>query len=179
MRDAGRKPGMIRFTESIAIKAPPNAVWALLSDITRWWLPSNPAHARIEVRAEEQAIDVGTEIAFEERAAGIRARAEGTITQWIPGVELAWAGTAVYRHLGFSFPVREGATWRVERRGETSRLVASVWTQFRPGLRGRLLEWYVRAVLNAVRRDRAHTRCELAYLRNAVEEATYHTAGDG
>lgn len=162
---------MFEFTEAIRIEAPRARVWALLADVQRWWLPSNPEHIGLEVRSPDGAIGPGTEIVFEERVAGIRGRAQGRVTRLVPGTEAAWEGVADYRHLGFGFRIREGVAWRVEGAGESSELSARVWAAFPSGLFGRLLEWYARIFLRVVERDRAHARRELEYLKRALEGA--------
>jgi hypothetical protein len=170
-RDAGRERVMFEFTESIQIEAPPDHVWELLTDVECWWPPSNPEHIGIEVRSADKSIGVGTEIVFEERVAGIRCRAQGSVTRLIPGIEVAWEGMAKYRYMGFEFRIREGVSWRVDGDGEPSQLSAHVWAEFPSSILGRLLEWYARSFLNVVDRDREHARRELEYLKSAVEDA--------
>lgn len=160
---------MFEFTESIFIEAPSNTVWEQLANIEQWWPPSNPEHIRIEVRSSDEPVDVGTEIVFEERVAGIKGQAQGVITRWIPGTEVTWEGTAVYRYLGFRFRVREGVTWRVESLGEISKLSAQVWAEFPSSVLGRFLEWYMTSLLDVVDRDREHARHELEYLKRMIE----------
>jgi len=162
---------MFEFTESISIKASPNTVWQLLADVEKWWPRSNPEHLRIEVRSSDKSIGAGTEVAFEERVAGIKGQAEGMIAGWIPGVEATWEGTATYRYMGFRLGVREGVSWRVESHGETSKLSARVWAEFPSSRFGRFVEWFAKSLLNVVDRDREHARCELEYLKTAIEGA--------
>jgi hypothetical protein len=160
---------MFEFTESVHIQAPPNEVWGLLENVERWWPPSNPEHIAIEVRSPDKSINVGTEVIFEERVAGVKAQAEGAITRFVPETEAAWEGTAAYRYFGFRFLVREGVSWQLAKDGEASVLSARVWARFSPNIFGRALEWYARSMLNVVERDRAHARCELEYLKRTIE----------
>lgn len=162
---------MFRFTESVRVDAPAENVWKRLTDIERWWLPSNPEHIRLDVQTCGQPIGVGTKISFEERVAGLRGRAEGEITKWTPGEEAAWQGEAEYRHLGFRFRIREGVSWRVGSDSRASILSAQVWAKFPSSIFGRFLEWYAKSLLNVVNRDREHARRELEYLKNEIEQS--------
>lgn len=161
---------MFEFTESVEIRANPKEVWQHLSALERWWLPSNPEHISLEVRSTDGTIRPGTKIAFQERIAGIKGSAVGTVTRWNPEKEAACEGTAIYGHMGLHFPVREGVSWQVEDvHPETSVLSARVWAQFPSSLFGRVVEWYSRKVLNVVDRDRQHARRELTYLKQWIE----------
>ncbi len=160
---------MFQFTESIPIEALPTEIWATFVDIEEWWPPSNPEHIGIEVKSGGSPVDVGTEIVFEERVAGIKGKAEGAITKWAPEREAAWEGVAVYRYCGLRFRVREGVSWLIEDHGESSQLSARVWAEFPSTLLGRFLEWYTTKLLNVVARDREHARRELEYLKYVVE----------
>lgn len=160
---------MFEFVESIQIKAPSTEVWRLLSDVERWWLPSNPEHIRLEVHPPKGPIALGTKLIFEERVAGIPGRAQGRITEWVEGSQVTWEGYATYRYLGIPIQVQEGVTWRLEPRDGLSQLSARVWAVFPSNLFGRIAEWYVTVVLNAVDRDREHARRELDYLKRAIE----------
>ena len=160
---------MFEFTESVRVDAPPGKVWKLLADVERWWPPSNPEHIRIDVLGRSKVIEVGTNINFEERVAGVKGKASGTITRFIPEAEATWEGVAEYRYFGLRFQVHEGVSWYVDKDGEASRLSARVWAKFSSGMFGRLLEWYAKTLLNVIARDREHARCELVYLRNTIE----------
>lgn len=162
---------MFEFTETISIDAQPGQVWQLLSDVERWWPPSNPDHIRIEVRSSDKSISVGTQVMFEERVAGVSARAEGAITRLIPEAEATWEGLAVYRYWIFRFKIHEGVSWRLAAAGTYSKLSAKVWARFPPGIFGRLLELYAWLVLTVVKKDREHARRELEYIKHAVERA--------
>lgn len=160
---------MFEFTESVRVEAPPDEVWKLLADVERWWLSSNKDHIRLEAGSSDE-LGVGTEVAFEERVAGIKGRAKGIITRWVPGDEATWEGEAKYRYMGFSFRVQEGVSWRVESDGEATRLSARVWAKFPSGIFGRISEWYSKSLLQVVDRDREHARRELEYLKRSVEK---------
>lgn len=162
---------MFEFTESIRIEASPADIWNVLQDVEQWWPPSNPEHIKIEVRSPDKSIDVGTEIGFEERVAGIKGRAEGKIIRLIPETEVTWEGVAEYRYVGLPFQIREGVSWQIDRDGEASELSAQVWAEFPSTIFGRLLEGYAKSVLNVVDRDREHARQELEYLKRAIEGA--------
>lgn len=161
---------MVQFTESIAIASHPNEIWQTLADIEKWWPPSNPEHISIDVRSAGKPIGVGTEIFFEERVAGIKGKAAGSITTWIPEREAAWEGAALYRYYGIPIRIREGVSWSIESRGGTSRLSASVWARFPAYLFGRLAEWYTLKFLDVIDRDREHAHCELEYLKGVIEQ---------
>lgn len=160
---------MFQFTESIAIASPPDEVWRTIVDIEKWWPPSNPEHISIDVRSVGKPIDVGTAIHFEERVAGIKGKASGLITKWIPEREARWEGVAVYRYYGIPIRIREGVSWSIESYGSGSRLSARVWAQFPSNAFGRLAEWYTVSLLNVIERDREHARCELDYLKAVIE----------
>lgn len=160
---------MFQFTESIAISSRPDEVWETLVDIEKWWPPSNPEHIGIDLRSAGNPIDVGTEIHFEERVAGIKGKAVGLITKWIPEQEATWEGVAVYRYYGIPIRIREGVSWSIESRGSGSKLSASVWAHFPSNVFGRLAEWYTVKLLNVIDRDREHARCELEYLKAVIE----------
>jgi hypothetical protein len=160
---------VFEFTESVGIEARPEDVWEHIADVERWWLASNPEHIGINVGGDESATGLGTEVIFEERVAGIRGQAKGAITQWVPGTLAEWEGQAVYHYLGFPLRVREGVSWRVDHADGETRLSAHVWAEFPSGLTGRFFEWYAKAVLNVIERDREHARRELEYLKSAIE----------
>jgi hypothetical protein len=138
-------------------------------DIETWWPPSNPEHIGIEIRSSAKPIDVGTEIVFEERVAGIKGQAAGAITRWIPEREATWEGAAEYRHYGIPIRIREGVSWLIESQDKTSQLSARVWAKFPSTVFGRFLEWYMTKLLNVVERDREHARFELEYLKGEIE----------
>jgi hypothetical protein len=160
---------VFQFTESIPIAAPPNEIWKNFVDIAKWWPPSNQEHTDIDVKSHENPIDVGTEVVFEERIAGIKGKAVGSITRWVPEREATWEGEAVYRYYGIPFRIREGVSWLLESHGKTSQLSARVWAEFPSTLFGRFLEWYTTKLLNVVDRDREHARRELEYLKHVIE----------
>lgn len=163
---------MFEFTETIEIDKPAKEVWATLVDIETWWPPSNPEHIGIEVRSDGKPIGVGTEIVFEERVAGVKAKAEGSITSWKDRNEAVFEGDAVYRLYGFPIRVREGVAWRLGAHGETTCLSANVWARFPSSIVGSTLEWYAKTLLNVVDKDRAHARCELEYLKRIIENTS-------
>lgn len=160
---------MFEFTETISIEESPAKIWETLLDIEKWWPPSNPEHISIDVRSSERPLGVGTEITFEEKVAGIKAKAKGSIARWIPGREATWEGKATYRYCGISIHIREGVSWSIESHDRTSNLSASVWAMFPPTVFGRITEWYATTLLNVVDRDREHARCELEYLKRVIE----------
>ncbi len=160
---------MFEFTETIEIRKPASELWRTLVKLEEWWPPSNPEHIGIEVHSDGNPIGLGTEIAFEERVAGVKAKAKGSITGWTPEREAAWEGDATYRYYGIPLHVREGVVWRVEDRGDASRLSANVWAKFPSSMFGRALEWYAKTFLNVVKKDREHARCELEYLKRISE----------
>jgi hypothetical protein len=160
---------MFAFTEAIDIEASPEDVWLYIADVEGWWLASNPEHIRIEVAGPSSAIGPGTQITFEERVAGIKGQAKGTITHWVPGTLIEWEGEALYHNLGFPLRIREGVSWRVDSLGRETQLSADVWAVFPSGRAGRIFEWYAKNLLNVVDKDREHARRELEYLKSAIE----------
>lgn len=160
---------MFEFTESVHIQAPTDEVWSLLQNVEQWWPPSNPEHVGIEVRSSDKSIGIGTEIVFEERVAGIKAKAEGAVKRYEPLTEVAWEGTAKYRYFGIPLEVDEGVAWRLAADEGGTVLSANVWAQFAQSLFGSAVEWYVKSILNVVEKDRAHARCELEYLKRTIE----------
>ncbi len=162
---------MFEFTESIGIDASPREIWGVLSDLERWWLPSNPEHISLQIRSAEHKVALGTPIAFRERVAGIEGQADGTVTSFTEGVEAGWEGRTEYRYMGLRFRMREGVSWRLDADGSRSNLSAHVWTHFPPGICGSILEWYAKTILKAVERDRDHARRELGYLKQHMELA--------
>jgi hypothetical protein len=170
---------VFEFTEAIRIEAPAAAVWEYVADVERWWLASNPEHIRIDVPGSPSALGPGTEITFEERVAGIKGQAKGTITQWVPGILIEWEGEALYHYLGFPLRIREGVSWRVDGLEGETQLSAHVWAVFPSGLAGRIFEWYAKNLLSVVDKDRAHARRELEYLRSAIESRHYSSQDTG
>lgn len=162
---------MFEFTEIVSIRATAEDVWSRLSDLESWWLKSNPEHIALDVRSPDKRVAVGTEIAFEERVAGITACASGTVISLIPGVAATWEGAANYRYCGFDLAIQEGVTWRIEPNMGSSTLSAHVWARFPAGAFGRFLEWYSLRILHIIERDRKHARCELEYLKHLIERA--------
>ena len=160
---------MFEFTESIHIEAPPADVWEYVANVEHWWLASNPEHIHLEALNSESAIGLGSKIVFEERVAGIKGKAEGSITKWIPGTEVTWEGVANYHYLGFLLRVHEGVSWRVGINNRGTQLSANVWAKFSSSLLGQLFEWYAKKILNVVDKDREHARRELEYLKSAIE----------
>lgn len=141
---------MFEFTEAVSIGATAESVWSRLSDLESWWLPSYPEHIVLDIRSPGKRVAVGTEIAFEECVAGIKASATGAVTSLIPGVAATWEGAAKYRHLGLELTVQEGVTWRIEPKMGGSTLSAHVWARFPAGAFGRFLEWYSTRILHSL-----------------------------
>ena len=160
---------MFEFAETVDIGAPLEEVWDYLADVDQWWLASNPEHIKIAMGGSGSDIVPGTKVSFEERIAGVRGRAEGTITKVVPENVIEWQGDAVYRYFGLSFRVREGVSWQVGDGDPGAKLSAHVWAEFSASFAGRLFEWYAKTLLNVVDRDREHARRELEYLRSAIE----------
>jgi hypothetical protein len=159
---------VFEFAESISITATRSEIWRRMVNIEQWWPPSNPEHTSIGVRPAGAHIQAGTEIVFEERVAGIKGRAAGSITKWIPESEATWEGDAVYRYFGIPLRVQEGVSWLIEGSDEASTLSAHVWARFPSSVFGRLLEWYAKTFLSVVERDRQHARRELEYLKSII-----------
>ena len=160
---------MFEFTESIAIAALPSRVWETLEDVESWWPPSNPEHIGMQVG--ERPIAEGTAVDFQEKVAGIPGRASGHITELRPGERITWAGTARYRYMRLiPFTVQEGVSWTLTPDQDGTRLAAQVWAIFPETLRGRLLEWYATRFVDVIRKDRAHARRELEWLKQHIEE---------
>jgi len=105
---------LFEFTETVSIRATPESVWSRLADVESWWLKSNPEHISLEIGSPDKRVAAGTEIAFEERVAGITARASGTVISLTPGVAATWEGMANYRYCGFRLAIQEGVTWSIE-----------------------------------------------------------------
>lgn len=160
---------MFQLTESITITSPPHEIWQTLVDIEKWWPPSNPEHIGIEVRSAGKPIEVGTEIHFEERVAGIKGKAAGVITKLLPEREATWEGIAVYRYYGIPIRILEGVSWSIDSCDSASKLSATVWARFPSNLFGHLAEWYTVKLLNVIDQDRKHARCELEYLKDLIE----------
>jgi hypothetical protein len=164
-----RRGKAFSFIESIPIAASPSQVWEHLADIEKWWLPSNPEHIAIEVRSSGRSVCTGTEVVFEERVAGIKGQATGSITRWFSEREAAWEGVAMYRYLEIAIRIREGVSWLIEEHGETSTLSARVQAEVPSTVFGRFFEWYAKQVLHVVELDREHAHRELEYLKGATE----------
>ena len=162
---------LFEFTEAVSIRATAENVWSRLSDLESWWLESNPEHISLEIGSPDKRVAVGTEIAFKERVAGIKASASGTVTSLIPGVAATWEGLVNYCYCGFDLAIQEGVTWRIEANLRSSTLSAHVWARFPAGAFGRFFEWYSVRILNVIERDRQHARCELEYLKHLIERA--------
>lgn len=162
---------MFEFTEAVSIRATAENVWSRLSDLGSWWLESNPEHISLEIGSPDKRVAVGTEIAFKERVAGIKASASGTVISLMPGVAATWEGAAKYRHLGFDLTIHEGVTWRIEPNMSNSTLSAHVWARFPAGAFGRFVEWYSTCILHVIDLDRRHARRELEYLKHLIERA--------
>ena len=163
---------MFEFIESIMIEASPDKVWNYLEDVEKWWLASNPEHIHLEVLSPNSSIGLNTNIVFEERVAGINGQAQGTITQFDPGTQITWEGQTIYNHLGFSLEVHEGVSWLVESDEQGTQLSAHTWAEFPSSLGGRFFDWYAKAILDVVDKDREHARQELQYLKSAIESGS-------
>ncbi|HKR30646.1 MAG TPA: hypothetical protein VJT08_09215 [Terriglobales bacterium] len=59
-------------------------------------------HISLEICSPDKRVAAGTEIAFEERVAGITARASGTVTSLIPGVAATWKGRHITATVAFA-----------------------------------------------------------------------------
>lgn len=160
---------MFQFTESISIASRPNEIWKTIVDIEKWWPPSNPEHISIDIHNAGNPINVGTEINFEERIAGIKGIASGSITKWIPEKNATWEGLAIYTYFGIPIRIQEGVSWSIEGEGANSTLSATIWAQYPANLFGRFVEWYSIRLLNVIARDKEHARCELEYLKRIIE----------
>lgn len=162
---------MFEFTEAVSIRATAENAWSRLSDLESWWLESNPEHISLEIGSPGKRFAVGTEIAFTERVAGIKASASGTVISLMPGVAATWEGVANYRYFGFDLAIQEGVTWSIEANMGSSTLSAHVSARFPAGAFGRFFEWYSVRILHVIERDRQHARCELVYLKHLIERA--------
>ncbi len=161
---------MFDFSESVLIAAPPEQVWSVLSDIDRWWLASNAEHDALEHLDSLPPTQVGARLRIQEKIGGIPGVAEGTITAVDPGTAVTWEADARYRWLGIPVCVGEGVTWRVEPSDEaTTRVSARVWADFPRHLVGRVAAFAFMHLLNGVEKDREHTRIELRYLKDVIE----------
>ncbi|MGD2114025.1 MAG: SRPBCC family protein [Acidobacteriota bacterium] len=160
---------MFEFVVTQPIDRPPDAVWRLLVDVERWWLPSNPEHEDFEILSSDDAIALGTELRVRERIAGIPGEATGKIVELVPGRRITWDAEARYRWLGLTLRVDEGVTWSVRPRDGGSELSARVWARFPASLWARMFEWFFIHVLRGVEKDREHAATELEYLRAELE----------
>jgi hypothetical protein len=129
-----------------------------------------PRHIGINAGGNHSATGIGTEVTFKERVAGIKGQARGTVTQRVPGTLAEWEGRALYLYLGFPLRVCQDVSWRVERADRETRLSARVWAEFAPALAERFFEWYAKAMLNVVERDREHARRELKSAIDSIKE---------
>lgn len=163
---------MFEFSESILIEAPHPRVWQVLSDIDRWWLASNTEHDSLEHLDSLPPTQVGARLRIRERIGGIPGVAEGTITAVEPGEAVTWEADARYRWFGIQLRIGEGVTWSVEPSGATTRVSARVWATFPRHLVGRVAAFAFTHLLNGVEKDREHTRTELRYLKQVVENPT-------
>ncbi|MFZ1177800.1 MAG: SRPBCC family protein [Mycobacterium sp.] len=161
---------MFEFSESVAIAAPHSQVWSVLSDIDQWWLASNTEHDSLEHLDSLPPTQVGARLRVREKIGGIPGVAEGTITAVDPGAAVTWGADAQYRWFGIPLRVGEGVTWRVEPSDEaTTRVSARVWATFPRHLVGRIAAFAFTHLLNGVEKDREHTRTELRYLKEVIE----------
>lgn len=167
---------MIEYTESVAIEALPADVWDYVADVSQWWLASNPDHISIRVEGSGPIMHYGTEVAFEEEIAGVRAQANGSITEYIPGIRISWEGVTEYRYFGLPFNVHEGISWSVESNGRGTKLSTHIRTKFSSGFLGRIFGWHEKKIRKLLELNRAHTKRELEYLKTAIE-AEFHLAG--
>ena len=163
---------MFEFTESVLIGARKNDVWAVLSDIDRWWLASNPEHRKLEHLDSLAPTQVGARLRIREKIGGIPGEAIGSITSVEPGTAVTWQADARYRWLGIPMRVGEGVTWRVEPCGEsTTRVSAQVWARFPRHLLGRIARFLFVHALDGIEKDRHHARTELRYLQALFEQS--------
>ena len=160
---------MFEFTEAVRIDAPPQHVWEVLRDIDNWWLNSNDEHQLLEHLDDRPATEVGAKLRIKEKIGGIPGEAVGSITAVSAGESVTWEADAIYRWLGFSVPVQEGVTWRIEPRGTCTQLSAHVWANFpRTGI-GRVAAFAFTSLLGGVTKDRRHAHAELEYLKREIE----------
>jgi Polyketide cyclase / dehydrase and lipid transport len=131
---------LFEFTETVSIRATAESVWSRLSDVESWWLKSNPEHISLEIGSPDKRVAAGTEIAFEERVAGITARASGTVTSLLQSVAATWEVAAHYRYCGFRLAIQGCVTWSIEPDMGSSILSAHVWARFPAGDFVRCLE---------------------------------------
>jgi hypothetical protein len=163
---------MFDFTEAVSVTAPHSRVWRLLSDIDRWWLASNGEHDSLQHLDSLAPTQVGARLRIREKIGGIPGVAVGTIIEVIPSTAVIWEADARYRWLGIAVRVVEGVTWRVEPCGDAAtRVSAHVWARFPPHLVGRIAEFAFVHLLNGLEKDREHTRTELRYLKELVENS--------
>lgn len=100
---------LFEFTEGVSVRATAESVWSRLSDLESWWLESNPEHISLEIGSPDKRVAVGTEIAFKERVAGIKASASGTVTSLIPGVAATWTGRHITATVAFASRFRKAS----------------------------------------------------------------------
>ena len=162
---------MFDFTESVAIEAPHDAVWRVMSDLDGWWPASNPEHIGIEHLDDRPVTEVGARLRIREKIGGIPGEAVGTITEVEAGELVTWEADATYRWLAIRVTVTEGVTWRVRPQHDgTTKVSARVWATNPPGIIGRIAAFTFVHLLGGERKDREHTRAELCYLKRVLEE---------
>lgn len=161
---------MLSYTESVTIRACPEAIWGHLVEFDRWWMGAHPGHVRVEIPSGSRRVVTGTEINFEERVAGLKVMAEGWIVSLHPEVELTWEGVGDFRFLGVGIAARTGIRWQLARMGgDVTIVTTSMWAEVAGGWRGELLEWTAEKLLRMVERGGRHLREELHSLRELAE----------
>jgi len=171
---------LFEFSESVLVASPSAHVWEVLSDIDRWWLASNSEHDSLEHLDSLPPTEVGAQLRIREKIGGIPGVATGTITAVGPGESVTWEADARYRWLGIPVRVNEGVTWRVEPWDKaTTRVSARVWATFPRQLVGRIAKFAFTRLLNGVERDREHTRTELRYLKDVIENPSSQCKSPG
>lgn len=80
---------MRRFSLTTDIDAPPDRVWAVMSDVDRWheWTPSITSVTRVDARP----LELGTRVVIRQPKFPA---ASWTVTTWIPGERFEWTSRA-------------------------------------------------------------------------------------
>lgn len=160
---------MFEISPKIVIHAPVETVWIYMVDIEGWWEQSNPEHIKLKILSTDKEFKKHTNIAIEEKVAGIPCSAFGEVTEYKEYEYVTWEAKALYRYYGLKIKVSEGVRWSIRKNNKDTELEAHVWASFPNGAFGKIVEWFFKNILNGVDKDYRHAMCELQYIKKQVE----------
>ena len=160
---------------AIVVDAPPEAIWAYVTDPVHWTASNPEEHYGLEYDTPDDRPREGATFHQAEAVAGMYADLYGRFP-YIDYPDVAvWTGTAYYRLVPGLVTVRipEGGTIRLEETEDGTRMSHAVWMDFSNNRRGRALKWVFTTALDGKAKLYDHTNKELVFFKDRIESTAH------